>query len=157
MNKIQSFPCRKMQQAEESSLYQELISSTQNWLVGEGFQYQKHSTQDGGTLLQIKKSAGWKKFVGMDTALNILFHNVDDTVNVEIGAGRWADKAAVGAVSMVVFAPLLVTAGIGAWQQAKMPERIFEHVATFLSQHGKLSMHMPILSKKHQQSIVLTQ
>ena len=138
MDKIQSFPCRKMQHGEKSFLYQDLISSTQNWLVGEGFEYQEHTLEDGGTLLQIKKSAGWKKFVGMDAALNILFHHVNDTVHVEIGAGRWADKAAIGAASLVIFSPLLVTAGIGAYQQAKMPERIFEHIATYLSQNGEI-------------------
>ncbi|MDM8549364.1 hypothetical protein QUF72_04765 [Desulfobacterales bacterium HSG2] len=55
-------------------------------------------------------------------------------VNVEIGAGRWIDKAAAGAVSMLILWPLAVTAGIGAWRQANMPGRIFGHVAEYLSQ-----------------------
>ena len=130
MNKMQSFHC-------PHSLYQDLISSTQNWLAGEGFKHQKLAMEDGGTLVQIEKIGGWKKLIGMSTALNIVFHQVDNTVNIEIGAGRWADKAVVGAVSLVVLWPLAVTAGFGAWQQAKMPERIFGHIAMFLSQHGQ--------------------
>ncbi len=71
--------------------------------------------------------------IGMSTALNIIFHKVDNTVNVEIGAGRWIDKATTGAVAYFILWPLAVTAGIGAWQQMKTPERVFEHVGTFLS------------------------
>jgi hypothetical protein len=84
-------------------------------------------------LLQIEKVGGWRKFVGMSTALNIVFHQVENTVNVEIGAGRWIDKATTGTVAYFILWPLAVTAGIGAWQQLKMPERIFEHVSGFLS------------------------
>ena len=71
--------------------------------------------------------------MGMSTALNIFFHQVENTVNVEIGAGRWIDKATTGAVAYFILWPLAVTAGIGAWQQMKMPERVFEHIVKFLS------------------------
>ena len=69
----------------------------------------------------------------MSTALNIVFHQVENTVNVEIGAGRWIDKAATGSVAYFILWPLAVAAGIGSWQQMKMPERVFEYVARFLS------------------------
>jgi hypothetical protein len=72
----------------------------------------------------------------MSTALNIVFRQVENTVNVEIGAGRWIDKAATGAVAYLILWPLALTAGIGAWQQLKMPERVFEHIATFLSPYA---------------------
>lgn len=126
MTQSKSFPCL-------SSRFSELITSTQRWLAGESFKCQKLQTADGGTLLQIEKTGGWRKFVGMSTALNIVFHQVENTVNVEIGAGRWLDKATTGAVAYLILWPLAVTAGIGAWQQIKMPERIFEHIAKVLS------------------------
>ena len=128
MNKMQSFHC-------PHALYQDMISSTQNWLGMEGFKHQSLTMDDGGRLIQVEKQGGWKKLIGMSTALNIIFRQVDDTVNVEIGAGRWADKAIVGTISLVILWPLAVTAGFGARQKAKMPERIFEHIAMFLSQH----------------------
>ena len=115
-----------------SSGFSELIASTQSWLAGEGFKCQKLQTEDGGTLLQIEKVGGWRKFVGMSTALNIVFHQVENTVNVEIGAGRWVDKATTGAVAYFLLWPLAVSAGIGAWQQLKMPERVFAHITKFL-------------------------
>ena len=125
MNQSKTFP-------SPSSRFSELIASTQKWLSREGFQCQKLHTEDGGTLLQIEKIGGWRKLVGMSTALNIVFHQVEETVNVEIGAGRWIDKAATGAVAYLILWPLAVMAGIGAWQQIRMPERIFEHISDFL-------------------------
>ncbi len=126
MTQSKSFPC-------PSSRFSELIPSTQSWFAEEGFKCQKLQTEDGGTLLQIEKVGGWRKFVGMSTALNIVFHQVENTVNVEIGAGRWIDKAATGTIGFFILWPLVVIAGIGAWQQLKMPERVFEYIATFLS------------------------
>ena len=125
MTQSKTFPC-------PNSRFLELITSTQSWLSGEGFKCQKLQTKDGGTLLQIEKVGGWRKLVGMSTALNIVFHQVENTVNVEIGAGRWIDKATTGAAAYFILWPLAVTAGIGAWQQMKMPERVFERIAKFL-------------------------
>jgi len=125
MIQSKSFPC-------PSSRFSELITSTQSWLSREGFRCQKLHTEDGGTLLQIEKVGGWRKFVGMSTALNIVFHQVENTVNVEMGSGRWMDKATTGTVAFLFLWPLGVTAGIGAWQQMKMPERVFTHIAKFL-------------------------
>ena len=131
MTQSKSFSC-------PGARFPELITSTQSWLSGEGFKCQKLHTEDGGILLQIEKVGGWRKFVGMSTALNIVFRQVENTVNVEIGAGRWVDKATTGAVAYFILWPLAVTAGIGAWQQIKMPERVFDQVARFLSRqaHG---------------------
>jgi hypothetical protein len=115
------------------SRFSELIAATQGWLSGEGFKCQKLQTENGGTLLQIERVRGWRKFVGMSTAINIIFHQVENTVNVEIGAGRWMDKAATGAVAFLFLWPLAVIPGIGTWQQMKMPGRVFEFIAAFLS------------------------
>jgi hypothetical protein len=125
MTHSKSFPC-------PNPRFSGLVASTQSWLAGEGFKCQKLQTEDGGTLLQIEKVGGWRKIVGMSTALNIVFHQVENAVNVEIGAGRWVDKATTGAVAYFILWPLAVTAGIGAWQQLKMPERVFAHIAKFL-------------------------
>lgn len=107
--------------------------STQTWLACEGFRCQKLRTEDDGTLVQIEKLGGWRIAVGMSTALNIIFRQVDNTVNVEIGGGRWADKAVVaGVATFVTLGALIIPAAIGTWQQAKMPERIFRHITEFL-------------------------
>jgi hypothetical protein len=63
-----------------------------------------------------------------------VFRQVENTVNVEIGAGRWIDKAAVGTVSLFILWPLAFTAAFGAWQQMNMPSRIFDHINKYLNQ-----------------------
>jgi len=69
----------------------------------------------------------------MSTSLNVAFHQQGDTLTVDIGAGKWIDKAAAGAVSMVILWPLAVTAGFGAWEQMKMPDRIFDYIGSRLA------------------------
>ena len=105
-----------------------LIGDVKGWLEQQDFESQQMSTEGGGTLLQIKKRGAWRDFVGMATSLNIVFQQRDDTLTVEIGAGKWIDKAAAGTVSLFILWPLAVTAGFGAWEQMKMPERIFEYI-----------------------------
>lgn len=110
-----------------------LIADLKHWLDGEGFDSQQMPTEHQRILLQIKKRGGWRNLVGMSTSLNIVFGQSSDTLMVEIGAGKWIDKAVVGTVSIFVLWPLAVTAGVGAWQQMKMPEKIFDYIERRLS------------------------
>lgn len=109
-----------------------LIADVKGWLNGQGFDSQQMNTESQSLLLQIKKRGGWRDFVGMATSLNILFRQSGDTLIVEIGAGKWIDKAAVGTVSMFILWPLAITAGYGAWEQMKMPEKVFDYIGTRL-------------------------
>jgi hypothetical protein len=109
-----------------------LIADVKGWLNGQGFNSQQMNTENQSLLLQIKKRGGWRDFVGMATSLNILFRHSGDTLTVEIGAGKWIDKAAVGTVSMFILWPLALTAGYGAWEQMKMPEKVFDYIGSRL-------------------------
>jgi hypothetical protein len=90
-------------------------------------------TEEGATLIQVSQPGGWRKFVGMSTALNVILDQQGDDLTVEIGAGQWIDKAAAGAVSLFVLWPLAVTAAIGALNQMKMPQRVFARVDELLA------------------------
>lgn len=111
----------------------QVIQDVKTWLDSEGFDTQQVSADDDSLLIQIKKRGSWRDLVGMATSLNILFHHGNDTLTVEIGAGKWVDKAAVGTVSLFILWPLAITAGMGAWEQMKMPDRIFDFVGNRLS------------------------
>ena len=106
----------------------QLIADLKRWLDGEGFALQQMNTDGEGVLLQIKKRGNWRDFVGMSTSLNVVFYQAKDTLTVEIGAAKWIDKAAVGAVGCFVLWPLAIPAAYGAWEQMKMPERIFKYI-----------------------------
>ena len=43
-----------------------------------------------------------------------------------------AYKAAAGTVSLFILWPLAITAGFGAWEQMKMPERVFDYIGSRL-------------------------
>ncbi|HEV8482077.1 MAG TPA: TIR domain-containing protein [Blastocatellia bacterium] len=110
----------------------QLIAEVKSWLDPQGFDCQEMKTDSESLLLQIKKRGGWRDFVGMATSLNIVFHQSEDTLTVEIGAGKWIDKAAAGTVSLFLLWPLAVTAGFGAWEQMKMPEKVFDFIGSRL-------------------------
>ncbi len=103
------------------------------WLNSQDFDTQQVNTDEDSILLQIKKRGSWRDLVGMATSLNIVFHSGEDTLTVEIGAGKWIDKAAVGTVSLLILWPLAITAGMGAWEQMKMPDRIFDYIGSRLA------------------------
>jgi len=111
-----------------SSQLQPLIEDLGIWLEGQNFKCQHINTDEGDLVLQVARQASWRKYVGMETSLNIAFHLEDEILKVDVGAGKWVDKAAAGAVSLFVLWPLAVTAGIGAWQQMKLPDKIFDFI-----------------------------
>jgi len=111
----------------------QVIGEVRGWLNSQDFDTQQMGTDEDSLLLQIKKRGSWRDLVGMATSLNIVFHTGDDTLIVEIGAGKWVDKAAVGTVSLFILWPLAITAGMGAWEQMKMPERIFDYIGSRLA------------------------
>lgn len=103
-----------------------------DWLEREDFNTQVLETEEGDTLIQVEKQGSWRNLVGMSTALNIVLNQGDEELYVEIGAGKWVDKAAVGVVSLFILWPLAVTAALGAWEQTKMPERIFGYISDYV-------------------------
>ncbi len=111
----------------------QLIADLKAWLVSQNFEAQQLNTESGGVMLQIKKQGGWRDWVGMATSLNILFHEDDDALIVQIGAGKWADKIGAGAVSLILLWPLAISAGYGAWEQMKMPDNVFDFIAARLA------------------------
>ena len=81
--------------------------------------------------IQARQTEGWKKFVGMDQAIQVRLSVYGDLLTVDLGAGRWVDKLGAATVGYVVFAPLLITAVIGAIGQQKLPQEIFDFVQRY--------------------------
>lgn len=90
-----------------------------------------------GIIVQAKQKEGWKKLVGMDNSVQVQLFEQKDTVIVNVGAGKWIDKAGAATVGVLVFAPLAITAAIGAWANKKLPEEIFDTVEKFILGGGK--------------------
>ena len=131
VQKIPGSTSRRYACPEEDTV--RLINDVKVWLDSQGFDTQQVSADDQSLLVQIKKRGSWRDLVGMATSLNVLFHHDNETLTVEIGAGKWVDKAAVGAVGLFILWPLAIPAGMGAWEQMKMPDKIFDFIGGRLS------------------------
>ena len=83
-----------------------------------------------GYFVQAKEpeGSGWKQLAGMTMAIQVQVVEISDTITVNIGNGKWSDKVGAGAVGVVLFAPLAVTAAVGAYNQKKLPGEIFDHI-----------------------------
>jgi len=85
------------------------------------------------SVLQARKSSTLRDLTGLSSALTIKITPESGGTRVEIGMQKWFDKAAVAAVGVVVFPPLLALAALGAYWQYKLTEdtwKIIEnHVA----------------------------
>jgi len=108
--------------------FSSLLPALTKWLDSRQFDSQLLQTQEGKTLIQVSKRGGWRKLIGNSTALNVLLDHDNTALTVEIGAGRWIDKASVGIISIFILWPLAVTAAIGTWNQIKMPEKVFAYI-----------------------------
>lgn len=108
---------------------EDVLPSVQAWLEVDGYKCQEFKLKTGEYVLQIRKTGFWRNLVGMGTALNVVFHKMgEDTFNIEIGEGRWLDKAVVGTISLIALWPLIPFVGYGIYLQANLPNRIFEHI-----------------------------
>ena len=91
-----------------------------------------------GYLVQAKESSTWKKFTGMGSALQVqILPSGNSEVVVNIGMGQWADKAGAAAVGLLVFAPLAITAAVGAYKQNKLPSEIFDCIEKYIIAGGR--------------------
>src|SRR5262244_100314 len=85
------------------------------------------------TVLQARKSNTLRDLTGLSAALTIKVTPEAGSTRVEIGMQKWFDKAAVAAVGVIVFPPLLALAALGAYWQYKVTEDawkiIEDHIA----------------------------
>lgn len=105
-----------------------------NWLDGEGFQSQSLRGQDNSVIIQTRKRGAWRNVLGMSSALTVRMQNLDDNLRVEMTAAKWIDKALVGTISTLVFWPTLITTAYGAWEQMKLPDRIFAEIDQYVQE-----------------------
>ena len=89
------------------------------------------SQSESSYFIQARQTESWKKFVGMDQAIQVRLSVYGGMLTVDLGAGRWVDKLGAAVVGSIVFAPLMITAAIGAIDQQKLPQEIFDFVQRY--------------------------
>lgn len=101
-----------------------------------------------GFLIKAREEDKIKNLVGMGLATQVQIIPSEDTVTVNIGSGKWIDKAGLAAVGAWLFFPLAVTAGIGAWNQKKLPEDIFNAIDNYVVGGGRQIRQSRVLPGK---------
>ncbi len=95
----------------------------------EHFSMEGYETQVLGTapnvLVQVRKRGFLRTATGLAAAMTTQFVESQGRIIVTLGAHEWLDKAAVGGVGVIIFAPLLLTAAYGAWKQSKLPDEFW--------------------------------
>ena len=107
-----------------------LASDLVNAYIAQGYQAQQLGNHDQ-MLVQIKKGGDFEAILGMQAALSLNLQRTGGGVVAMIGQQRWIDKAAVGAVGLVVLPilwPLALTAGVGALRQASLGNQVLNMV-----------------------------
>ena len=105
---------------------QRLANDLENMYRVQGYEVQQLGNKDQ-MMVQLKKGSDLVALLGLQAALSVsLQHTAGGTVAM-IGQQRWMDKAAVGAVGLIaapVLWPLMITAGVGAIQQASLGNQV---------------------------------
>ena len=101
--------------------------------ANQGLQVQGASNGEECVLQCRQEKDGWKTVSGMRLATTVqITRTAPDNINVTIGISEWSDKIGAGVAGMLLFWPLAVTAGIGAYKQKKLPEEIFRCIENYL-------------------------
>ncbi|MGX7112682.1 hypothetical protein [Gemella cuniculi] len=91
-------------------------------------QVQKFEESNRIVIQALKDDSAWKKYLGMETSVTVELKQEDEILSVTIGNSKWVDKATVATVGAIFFAPLLITAGVGALKQTALPEVVFDYI-----------------------------
>jgi len=90
-----------------------------------------------GIIIQARPYDTWKKYVGMDNTAQVHIFDHETSIIVVVGYGKWIDKAVVGTIGWFVFAPLAITAAVGAWGNIKLPREVLDYIEMFIRTGGK--------------------
>src|ERR687892_287207 len=96
--------------------------------------YEVQTMQVAATsVLQARKSSTLRDLTGLSAALTIKITPEAGGTRVEIGMQKWFDKAAVAAVGVFAFPPLLALAALGAYWQYKLTEDTWKIIEDHIS------------------------
>src|SRR5918999_4990665 len=86
------------------------------------------------TVLQARKSSTLRDLTGLSAALTIKITPEAGGTRVEMGMQKWADKAAVAAVALVLSAGLLLALpALGAYWQYKLTEDAWKKIEAHIT------------------------
>lgn len=94
----------------------------------------QHIGDKNHLMIQFKKGGNFSALVGMQKALTLTLQSTQEGVLAAIGQQKWTEKAAAGAVGMIVLWPLAFTAGTGALQQSNLVHEMLDALDAMVRQ-----------------------
>jgi len=113
-----------------------LAEALEEWYQSMGFETQILSTQYRGMIIQARKEGFLRTVVGMSSAITVTVDQKETYLLIEVGGANWADKAAAGAIGLIVFWPTLVSAGFGAYEQSKVLKQTWDVVHRYIMSYS---------------------
>lgn len=87
------------------------------------------------TILQARKSSTLRDLTGLSAALTVKITPEAGGTRVDVGMQKWADKAVVAAVALLLSAGLLIALpALGAYWQYKLTEEVWKSIETHIAQ-----------------------
>src|SRR5260370_6041461 len=123
-----------------------LANDLEDMFLSHGDQAQHFGNKEQMTV-QMKKGGDFAAIVGMQSALTVTMQRSSSGVQAMIGQQKWVDKAVVGAVGFFaapVLWPLMITAGVGAIQQASLGNQVANALDVLLRQQNPNVQVCPI-------------
>lgn len=110
-----------------------LAQAVYDWLKGQNYETQILPSQTGAITVQARKEDALRTLAGMSTALTLVIATDGENLIVEMGNAKWTDKAVAGGVGVLLFAPALITAGIGVYKQSQLSSNAWKFIESFVS------------------------
>ncbi|MBN2379881.1 hypothetical protein JXM67_08790 [candidate division WOR-3 bacterium] len=122
---------------------EELVDYLEQEYAQKGFEVQTLEARDErskGYIFQARKGYSCElaevasKVTGLDLAVTAKIRKVADSLDVEVGGGKWLDKAVVAGFGLfVAFSVLIIPAGIGAYKQHRLIVNMDEDIDSYLN------------------------
>lgn len=114
----------------------DLAQALDQWFEAQGYESQVLEAPGGGFTVQARRAESWRSWVGMSAALNVNLSLQGDNLLVQTGAAKWADKAVVGAVGVLILWPMIIPAAYGAWKQKQLPDEVMRFIDQYVASGG---------------------
>lgn len=114
----------------------ELADKVRQWFAENDYETQILRTPDNHLVVQGYRDDLWRVAFGLATALTVRILPADeDSLQVDVGAGAWFDKAFVAGIGLLFFLPLVLPAAYGAFEQSRLDDKIFAVIEAALPEH----------------------
>ncbi len=114
-----------------------LAQALVDFFARDRYRTQMMPVHPAGFMVQAAKEDALRKISGTDTALTAVLNLEGEYVAVDLGGAKWADKGLVAGVGALLFFPVLITAGIGTYNQTHLQNDVWQFIEQYIHTHSK--------------------